>query len=261
MLGMAACSSHRQNATSAGAPAKRSAEVKNLAAGYTPWTTLYAPVNVSMQKPASFSFSGRATMEYGHYIHISLRVLGMEAGVIYIDNDSAYIIDKFHKRAVTAPLAALRNNASITLEDIQGILIGQAVYPGEGILHDNNRVQTLFSVSSGNDGTSILTPRRVPGNVSWYMTLSPLPALTSLDVDADGKGQVKARYSDITETPAGNVAASMDLLATVADHSLDMSINWSLNKAEWNSSRKASLPDLSDYKRISYTDLAKGLKF
>lgn len=256
------CSSKKTaGAPSQAAPAKRNPMVQTLAATYTPWTSVYAPVNVRLERPASFSFSARATMVYGKYVHLSLRVLGMEAGVVYVDNDSAYIIDKLHKKAVAAPMTELTRRTSITLADIQGILLGQAVYPGEGILADDNKVQTLFSVTTRDNGSSILTPRRTPGNVTWYLDINDLPALTAVNVDVEDTRMVTASFSGHTATPAGNVAASVSLDAEAAKQTVNASLDWNLDKAEWNGSRQASLPDLSGYRRISYTDLAKGLKF
>lgn len=93
------------------------------------WTNVYANVNVSMSQPMSMSFNARVTMERDKYIYLSMRVLGMEAVAIYIDTDSAYFIDKYHKYLFAEPLSVILGQRFnyLTLSDIQQILLGRKV--------------------------------------------------------------------------------------------------------------------------------------
>lgn len=262
MLCCGSCSSKKNVAS--GRPertvaAKRTKQAADLAATYSPWTTFYAPMSLNLSKPVSFSCSGRATMEYGKYIHLSLRFLGIEAGVVYVDSDSAFVVDKYHRVAVAAPIAALTSRTSLTLEDLQGILLGQAVYPGEGIIYDSKRVEQLFSASTTDDG-SILTPRRTPAGSTWYFTLDPSPALRSLNVEIDGSGTINAIFSSLAETPAGIVASEVDVTGTFGKYTAEMGITWNLGRAEWNGQRSASRPNINGYKLLTPADLLKGLK-
>ncbi len=261
LLATGACSSKKQAAR----PGKevvgrRTPQVRSLGATYRPWTSVYAPVSLKLSKPSSFGLSGRATMVQGEYIHISLRVLGIEAGVVYIDTDSAFIIDKFHKVAVAAPFKAITAATSITLADLQGILLGQAVYPGSGAISDDRKVEQLFSSSTSEEGATLLTPRRTPGGCTWYYTIDSTPALTKLDITIDSGGSVTALFSDPAETDAGLVAGDIAINALLGKQNFAASLSWDMGKAQWDSSRAASRPSLDGYRIMSASQLLKGLK-
>lgn len=261
LVGTGACSSKKQAARPGKeVVARRTPQARTLAATYTPWTSLYAPVSLRLSKPTSFSISGRATMVYGEYIHISLRVLGIEAGVVYVDNDSAFIVDKFHRMAVAAPLKTITSATSITLSDLQGILLGQAVYPGAGTISDDRKVEQLFSSSTSPEGATMLTPRRTPGGCVWYYTLDSTPALAKLGITIDSGGSVDALFSDPTETDAGIVASDIAIDALLGKQDFEASLSWDLGKAQWNSSRSASRPSLDGYRIMTPSQLLKGLK-
>lgn len=263
LIGGAACSSKKQAAAGrphTGIQAKRTPEAAELAGTYREWTSFYAPMSFKLSKPANFGFSGRATMEYGKYIHLSLRMLGLEVGVVYVDNDSAYVLDKYHKVALAAPLSDVTSRTSITLADLQGMLMGQAVYPGEGVLTDTRLVERLFSAVT-KDNITTLTPRKTPGGSVWYFTLDPGPVLSKLDVEIDNGGTVEAVFSQATATPAGTVAADVALLGTFGNNSVAAAVDWNLDKAEWNGPRTASKPSLDGYRILKAEDLLKNLKF
>lgn len=95
------------------------------------WTTLYAPVNVRLAKPMSLSLSGRATMKKDQYIHVSMRVLGMEVAALYLNSDSMFFVDKYHRYLFAEPLAELLGEryADLGVGDIQQIILGQKVLP------------------------------------------------------------------------------------------------------------------------------------
>lgn len=95
------------------------------------WSTLYAPVNVQIDKPMSMSFGGRVTMANGAYIHVSMRFIGMEVAAVYLDTDSAFFVDKYHKAVFAEPLATLLGSrySHLGISDIQNILLGRATVP------------------------------------------------------------------------------------------------------------------------------------
>lgn len=110
---MGACSSMRK----AAAPVEETA---------TAWHTLYTPVRISLQKPAAFSASARATLVRDSLIHFSVRVFGMEVAQLRADADSAWLIDKYHKIYTSVPLAALARKHDISLGQVQDLILGQA---------------------------------------------------------------------------------------------------------------------------------------
>ena len=95
------------------------------------WSTFYAPVTVDIERPMNLAVSGRATMENGKYIHLSMRFLGMEVVVVYVDADSVYFVDKFHKYLFAESLPKILGDKykNLTVSDIQKILLGQTNLP------------------------------------------------------------------------------------------------------------------------------------
>ncbi len=260
----ASCSSNRQQASvpdahPGKAPAMRVDRVQQIADTYTAWTSFYAPFSMKLEKPAKFSISGRATMEYGKNIHMSLRILGMEVGVVYIDSDSAYVADKFHRYLVAVPFSAISGRTGLTVADLQSLMLGRIFYPGKGCIGNVYNASDLFSPA--NEGSNLLlTPRRTPQGATWYYTVNDIDALTGLSVEAPDYGDINVTFSDVIQTVAGNAAARMDANGTVASKNISASSDWNLGRAQWNSSRTASRPDFSSYKRISTAALLKALK-
>lgn len=93
------------------------------------WTNVYASVNLNISRPMSLGCSGKLTMQYGEYVHVSMRFLGMEVAAFYADNETVYFVDKYHRYLFAEPLANLLGDAYgyLTLKDIQQIILGQTL--------------------------------------------------------------------------------------------------------------------------------------
>lgn len=260
---IASCSSGRKTApTAAGthkAPAMRVDRMQQIASVYKPWTSFYAPFSMKLDKPARFSVSGRATMEYGKNIHMSLRILGMEVGLVYIDSDSAYVADKFHRYVVAMPFSAISRRTGLTVADLQSLMLGRMFYPGKGSVDSVINITDLFSPAASGDDL-LLTPRRTPHGATWYFTVDNLDALTALSVEAENYGDITVAFGDVVQTIAGNAAAHIDTSGNIASKDIAASIEWNLGRAQWNGSRTAARPDFSSYQHISATALIKALK-
>lgn len=261
-IAVASCSSQRAHtgadaSTGATTPARQEApQVSQLAGAYNEWSTFYAPFSVRLSRPVSFNFSGRATMVYDKAVNLSLRMLGMEVGVVYLDKDSAIVVDKFHKYYVSAPISSVTARTAITLSDIQSILLGQAIYPGKDPLSRIKNVDELFSSAKEGDNL-ILTPRRSPKGATWYLTLGPGPVLRRLTVEPDGMQPFNAVFSDIVSSVAGSVASEISITGMVTKKEINADIEWKMNSAEWNSARTVSKPNLRGYKQLTLSDLIK----
>lgn len=99
--------------------------------GESDWQNVYANVNVYASKPMSMNFSGRLTMERDRYIHLSMRFIGMEVAVLYMNVDSVYFVDKYHKYFYAEPLPVLLGSKYdyLTLGDLQRIYMGLEKLP------------------------------------------------------------------------------------------------------------------------------------
>lgn len=100
------------------------------------WTNCQMPLKTTLRSPVSVSLGARATMERGQYIHLSFRFIGMEVAVLYLDRDSAYFVDKYHKYLFAEPLSTVlgEHYSYLTVTDLQQIILGQQKLPRNEIV-------------------------------------------------------------------------------------------------------------------------------
>ncbi len=226
---------------------------------YNSWTDMYAPITLQLDSPKQFSVSGRATMVNGKEIHISLRMLGMELGVIYINERKVYAVDKIHKQYIEEDLDRLLAGVDVTISDVQNILLGRVTNFGKGTISVDDA--DAFSFLSADDKW-ILTPiRQIKGTeLNYIATKTDPPVLNDISLRIPGKGVLDCSYYDFTVTPAGTVAGLMTLLAPIDKTEARASVKWNLNDAKWNEGRTVNFKTpSSSYKRINITSLIKSI--
>lgn len=182
-----------------------------LSRTYHDWTDVYMPMTMSLQSPISQSVSGRISMKRGEWIHMSLRVLGMEVASLLVDNEQVWIVDKMHKAYVHESLQDVLSRYPLTVSDVQDCLLGQLFAPTRDFLADNIEA-TIIEAEP--------------------------PMLQSLIMAKDDDRYVQVAYAGHTESPAGIVAGSLVLEAIGLGKPVTGSITWRLDKAEWNTGRE-----------------------
>lgn len=264
----AACSSNRNvtsSQTPAGpgksVPAIKSEVVTALGQTYTDWDTFYAPFTLRVSKPSAMNISGRATMIHGKSILLSMRMLGIEVATAYIDSDSAWVADKYHKNLCVVPLKSLSASTGLTISDVQDILLGRAFYPGRGTVNTAGSAQML--AESDRDGNYVmLSPRRISGNIDWHYTADiSVPRLMSLEVSTDVAGPFVVSYPDCTRSAeAGTWTTEARFEGKAAGVNMAGSLIWDTGKAKWNDSRTAERPSYRGYRRMGVAEFLKSLK-
>lgn len=139
------------------------------------WTTLYASVDLNMSRPMSMNFSTRATMENGKYIHLSMRFIGMEVAAMYMDNDSVFFVDKYHKYMFAEPLQTVlgQQYKHLTISDIQQLFLGQQTLPANDRidLTPTDFVETQFGQIASLIKIDAHTPQgTILGSAKWKPT-------------------------------------------------------------------------------------------
>ncbi len=275
-VAMAACSSSKKAGvagvgtvdSSAAASASRNSGVKakdvplvsELGATYSDWTDLYAPVSLKATQPTSFSISGRATMVRDEAVYLSLRMLGIEVATVYVNSDSAWVADKYHKNLCAVSLSSVTNKTSLTVGNLQDLLLGQAFYPGKGTI-SNSGSAYMFSPTESIDNITMLTPRRLPDGANWYYSVDNNgPQLTELTVSADSIGSFTVSFSDIVNSVAGNVASRVETTGAVGELKCAATIVWDMNKAQWNTGRQIPESSYKGYKRMTLKQFLSSLK-
>lgn len=266
LIAMPACSSHKKAVESVPGPsrgvkARPVSQVQSLAESYAGWQTFYAPFTLHAAKPMNVSVSGRASMVRNEFIFLSFRMLGFEVATVYIDSDSAVVADKYHKMMASAPLDALTSHTGMTVGELQDILLGQAFYPGKGNLGSVDLPETLFSPDEAENGMMVLMPRRIPQGVSWWFTIDALPSLRMITIEPEGIDPFVVVYEGIVNTPGGNVASETGIAGHLGSKEIEASIDWNMNKANWNSTVKAPSLSFKGYRRLSAEDIISALRF
>lgn len=232
---------------------------EQIADSYADWTDLYAPITLRLEAPKELSVSGRATMVNGKEILISLRMLGMELAVIYINESEVYAIDKIHKQYIEEDMGHLLSEMNITISDVQNILLGRLTSVGKGTV---TRAEVADFTFLSADDHWILTPKRQfkGTSMNYIATKTIPPVLTNLSLRINGKGVIDCSYTDITDTPAGLVAALITILAPMEKRDVKASVEWNMNDAKWNEGRmpKFKVPSGS-YKRIDIKTLFQSI--
>ncbi len=202
-----------------------------LAKTYVEWEDVYMPMNLSLQSPISQSVSGRISMKRGEWIHMSLRVLGMEMASLMVDNDQVWIVDKVHHAYVHESLQEILSKYPLTVSDVQDCLLGQLFPPTSDFLTDN-----IEAAVAGDNP----------------------PMLKSLVMAKADDRYVQVTYDSHADTPAGIVSATLLLQAVSRGKPISGTIAWRLDKAEWNTGRQLKFAEPNNtYTRI---DVAKIFK-
>ena len=234
------------------------AVITGLAQSYGEWTDVSMPVKVNLLEPKYMSVSGKAVMVRDKEIYISLRVLGFEAGGIYIDSDSVFVYEKLHKIMLAEPMSRINRATGLTLGDIQDAILGRVFVSGEGTL-DVSSVRRFRLTAV--DGLIAMAPEKKQKNFAWLfnVTDSERPSLRSLTVDAAGRATLDCTYPQAIATAAGAVAPGITVDAVYGRRKVRAGLDWSLSKAQWNTGAETRWKKPRGYTRLDFNKIIKML--
>lgn len=262
VIGLASCGSQRRTSTVVGGSyGEVSLEecFGKLAASYTPWTTMSAPLKIEISHPVRFSASGKAEMVKGQCVSMVFRKIGIKVAELYVDRDSVMFVVKPLKIAYTESFARFSSRTGLTLDDLQSALLGQAFVPGQGTVDGESlSAFTLAAADGGAAGEEVvrwtMTPRRSPDEV-YFTAATPMPfgsdasRLEAVGVNAGGG--VKFEYSDFANTGAGLIGSRANLRASFGGKTLAGNLRWTADRAEWNKPMTVGRPSIpADYRRL-----------
>lgn len=224
---------------------------------YTEWTDLYVPMNFQLISPKQFSVSGRATMVYGKEINISLRMLGMEVAVIYVNETTLYVVDKYNKRYLCEDISDILSGYNLTIIDLQNVLFGRVTNFGNGTISTNDAKDFTFLNA---DDLWVLTPKKQLQNTDLHYIASKTtpPVLSDIALRIADKGMINLTYTEPTITPAGIISGILTATVPYKQSEIQASIISNLNEAKWNEGRTVSfkIPSAT-YKKMDVESLLK----
>lgn len=223
------------------------------------WSELNVPLKVEIKNPFAISGSGRAYMRRGKDIYISIRVLGFEVAVVYVDGKTVNIADKFNRRYLSEPIENILGTASITIADIQDLLLGRVFVNGKGTFDASMLNEVKLARASGSQWT--ITPKsKVAGATYSFSIDNATNALKSIDVNI-GKRTVSCNYSAEAMTQCGRFMSDARVKAKANDKDIDALLRWNFSGAKFEVSESVKWKTPSGYRRINAADILKGIEF
>ncbi len=219
------------------------------------WTDVKLPVTIRTSAPMNFKISGVATIIRNRSIHLSLRMLGFEVGVLQIDGDSVFAAIKPQKRYVAESVSEMLHGFPATVGNLQSLLLGQLFVPGTSSLQGDS-----FILENADDPdlpqAFLLTPQvDLRGVAATFVanggTVPYLMALTA----SGGQSYALCLYSTPTSTPAGAVSDTCEISAEIGSHSLQATLTFDFNKAQWNTGIVPRRITTKGYTRIPASSL------
>ena len=217
------------------------------------WQTLQAGGNINLNAGSNFSSSIQVRMIRDQAIYISLRpLLGIEVGKLIITADSLYAVDKVHKRYIAEKVSILTSGIPVTVSDVQDIFLGRPCIIGKGTLNEENKSEMTVT-QQGN--TVVIAPSEHYKGYGYTFTFNKNNRITSLDIVPAGSSTAayQAKYSDVRNTAAGNIAHNINANATIEKKQVALSL--SFKDIEWNGKVKMDMGIPGSYKRMSARDL------
>lgn len=228
---------------------------ETLLRSYNEWKVVSMPVKVSLTAPTSVSMSGRLYMERGSLVNVSLRLLGMEVGVVRIMPDSIYCLDKFNRIALVEPTAQLLKRYDLSFEALQEIMLGRPAIPSQGVI--NQRNLTRISIAREETGELVVSPRRPDKNLEWHYVVSPdCLGLQQFEVTLQGTS-LTVDYGRSEQTVVGPVTTSSSARAQVGRIPVAVTIDYSVGSLKTDASRPSWKTPDDSYRRVDAASLFK----
>lgn len=254
------CRSSRSSAGSkmsaSGSPRER---MEALAALYasTPLGSVSVPVTVEITSPARAKISGNLYIASSQYIYFSARFLGIEVGTVMITPDSIYGKIKPGKMYLVEPVSALTSVLPVTLDQIQGLIMGRIAIPGYAQI-DNEAIKNCRFNQATEEWS--VTPTRLPSSFDMtYVMSSSDNTIGQLIARVKGRADVTMNMSDYSVTAIGNVPKYLSIDATVGEKSLGVNLEYNLSRLRTDVAIDKSWSAPRGYTRVSASQVIKAL--
>ena len=231
----------------------------DMAQSITEWDNFSTSGKLSLSGAASFSTSMQLKMFHDKSIIVSIRpLLGIEVAKVYINNDSAVILNKYHHVYTTIHLQEFKHMLPVNLETIQNIILARPFSLDDGTLCANNVKK--FSISYAPDGFT-LSPRKKQKEFAYEFAINNLHQVVALNVTpAVSQKTYTAQYSDFVDISPVAMASNINISTSIGE--LDLALHLYLNpsKVKWDSSTYEPLSINKSYRNVTIAEHIELLK-
>ncbi|MBD5346145.1 MAG: DUF4292 domain-containing protein [Bacteroides sp.] len=260
LAAISACRSQKEPVASSSSSADAVTGYASMVEAYKPWERIRLPFTLRLMAPKKFSISGTATFERGSYVHMSMRMLGMEVAVLQFTPDSLTLVEKMNKQYLSVPVAKALGGLDASIDNIEDLLTGRAFILGADSL--TLAMNNLFKVEAVRSGQPwMLTPRKQPENAVYAFTISPTGTVELLTVDTESAINATATYTPATVDPVHGAFASSILVSTrIKSQDLQLEVEWDFSRARWDADAETKNISIGrGYRKLSVETLLKAL--
>jgi len=229
------------------------------------WERLRVPVTLRLMQPAKFSISGMATMVRGESMYISLRMLGFEVAQLYVDNDRLIVIDKYHKKYFSEPIADIFKGYGIGIADIQSLLLGHPFACGRTLASESDLKNFKFTASlpeswGGKEGVWYARSR-FDSKRDYGFVFDDIRRLVGFMADVSNGHVATVEYSQIVAKGDGGFAGNAYIVVPLNSEKRPEAsalFEWNFNKARWDGDVEAkSIAEPAGYQKVTVDELLK----
>lgn len=221
------------------------------------WEKLKMPLTVDVTEPKDLSVNGQMEMERGKSILISLRYFGIEVGVMNVDADTIWVVDKLHKVYAAEPTVSFLAGFDVTVGNVQDFLLGRPFVVGANELTKKDVSRADIEVDTAGGGWLLIPQGKIEG-VEYGFAFNAIGVLRSMIVKAADHDPVVCTYGDQQSAGAVAIASSVSIEARVGRNPVEAELRFNPSKARWNADadlRKFSVP--KGYRRIPSEKVAE----
>lgn len=233
--------------------------LQELAVSCTDWESYSTSGKLTLSGAASFSTSIQLKMVRGKCVAISIRpFLGIEVAKVFVNNDSAVVVNKIHKVYTAVKLEQFKHILPASINTIQDIILARPFTISDGTLSETNAKK--FNIEQSDRGYT-LSPRKTSKGISYQFTINENKQMEELIVTPDNSSKnYTAIYSDFaTEKPCSE-ASRIKLDAIISGKEMSLQLYLNPSKTKWNSTIDESEIVGGSYRKISIAEMIDIIK-
>ena len=235
--------------------------LQELADSYKAWNSYSTSGKISISGALSFSTSMQLNMVKDKCISISIRpVLGIEVAKVFINTDSAVVVNKIQKVYTSIDLKDLAHILPVDINDIQDIILARIFSLNDGTLNSDNIKQFMVSHDGRNNGI-LISPRNNSNRFSYEFSLNENKQVEMLSVYPTGSTkQYTAKYSSHASSTTGSEAENITIDTTIKDKDLSLELYMNSSRTKWDINVEESLSINKSYNKVSVIEFISMLK-
>ncbi len=235
--------------------------LQELSDSYKTWNTYSTSGKISISGAMSFSTSMQLSMVRDKCISISIRpILGIEVAKVFINTDSAVVVNKMQKVYTSIELKDLAHILPVDINNIQDIILARVFSLRDGTLNSNNIKQFTVSYDSRNNGL-LISPRNKNNRFSYEFSINENKQVSLLSVYPTGSSKhYTATFSNHAYMGIGSEAENITIDTTIKDKELSLELYMNSSRTKWDGNVEESISINKSYRKVSVMEFLSMLK-